>query len=244
MKFFNYPIKAISFSIICLHFILSAAPAVADNQSRMQQAIAQYKSAPNDLKSASTRSMIDELLLNPTAQRSLDASTKKMIEEQFDKNLDQQIIILASLAGIESTQEKIRLLAATKPLSADRRFGNDWAAKLMMARLGDQVSLSEILAIANSQNLHMRSTRVTIDFKYVPQLATLDFLKNQLFSDERLERIIETVPGSLVAKYAMASLAVLLKNFPLEYRDHFGYTDDEVILAREWISKQTEWKFR
>lgn len=235
--------KTAIFTIACLSFISSVAPASADNQSRMQSLTSQYKSTPNDLKGAITQIMIDELLLNPTAQRSLDISTKKIIEEQFNKDPEQETVILASLAGIESVQEKIRLLAASKPLSPDRQFGNDWAAKLMMARLGDQVSLNDILTIADKQDFHTKSIRVTIDFKYVPQIATLDFLRNQLFSDGRLSEI-DNGERPLAATYAMASLAVLLKNFPLDYREHFGYTDEEVMKAREWMSQQTEWKFR
>lgn len=236
--------RIVPYLIAFLSFMLSApSSAVAGNQSRMQNLISQYKSAPNDLKSASTRNMIDELLIDPTAHRSLDISTKKMIEERFNKNPEQQNIILASLAGIESAQEKIKALAA-KPIPKEDWFGTDWTARLMMARLGDQTSLNDIMTIANRQDLHKKSIIVAIDFKYVPQLTALDFLIKQLFSNERLESEIENGRGSLVAKYAISSLAVLLKNFPLEYRDHFGYTDDEVILAHEWISKQTEWKFR
>lgn len=227
----------------CLFFIIATVPAVADNQSRIQQIISQYKSAPSDLKGASTQNMINELLLNPSSRKALDSSTKEMIEEQFNQNLEAETIILASLAGVESAQEKIKLLAA-RPIPKEYWFGTDWAARLMMARLGDQVSLNNILTIANKQNLHAKSTTVTIDLKYVPQLTSLDFLKNQLFSDERLEPIKDTVPGSLVATYAASSLAIILQNFPLDYREDFSYSDDEVIQAREWMSQQTEWKFR
>lgn len=243
VNIFGYYIKTITFFIACLFFILATVHAVADNQSRIQQVISQYKSAPSDLKGASTQNMINELLLNPSSRKALDSSTKQIIKEQFNTNLGSETIILASLAGIESAQEKIKALAA-KPIPKEDWFGTDWAARLMMARLGDQTSLNDIMTIANRQDLHKKSIIVAIDFKYVPQLTALDFLIKQLFSNERLESEIENGRGSIVAKYAISSLAVLLKNFPLEYRDHFGYTDDEVILAREWISKQTEWKFR
>lgn len=207
MNTFNYPMRIVPCLIAFLSFMLSApSSAVADNQSRMQNLISQYKSAPNDLKSASIRNMIDELLIDPTAQRSLDISTKKMIEEQFNKNPEQQNIILASLAGIESAQEKIKKLAA-KPIPKEDWFGTDWTARLMMARLGDQTSLNDIMTIANREDLHKKSIIVAIDFKYVPQLTALDFLINQLFSNERLESEIENGRGSLVAKYAISSLA-------------------------------------
>lgn len=242
LNIFGYYIKATSLFIAYLALIFSEV-VLADTQSRMQNLTSQYKSAPSNLKGASTQNMINELLLNPKSRKTLDSSTKQIIEEQFNTNLGSETIILASLAGIESAQEKIKLIAA-KPIPKEDWFGTDWAARLMMARLGDQVSLNDILTIANRQNFHAKSTTVAIDFKYVPQLATLDFLKNQLFSDERLEPVKNTVPGSLAAKYAMPSLAVLLENFPLDYREDFSYSDAEVIQAREWMSKQTEWKFR
>lgn len=242
MNILNYYIRILILIIVCL-VLVYYKPVLADTQPRMQTLISQYKATPDNLKDASTQNLIIEILIKPESRKSLDLSTKKIIEEQFKQNPDSENMILAALVGIESAQEKIKEIAA-KPIPKEDWFGTDWAARLMMARLGDQASLNDILLIANRQNFHRKSTTVAIDFKYVPQINTLDFLKNQLFSDERLEPVKDTVPGSLAAKYAITSLAIILQNFPLDYREDFSYSNNEVIHAREWMDQQTEWKFR
>ncbi len=80
--------------------------------------------------------------------------------------------------------------------------------------------------------------------KYVPQPAAVEYLKDLLLSDERLDPFSPTIPGPLAATYAASSLAVLLEGFPVNYRNDYSYTDAEIRKCRRWIRAQTEWTFR
>jgi hypothetical protein len=165
----------------------------------------------------------------------------------FRQDIGRQTILLAGLAGVESVSDDLRLLAR-QPIrepSAGRFFGTpEWAANLVLARQGDSLSIGALLDCAREQDLHTQVVVVAVDFQYVPQPEVVAFLQAYLGSDERLEPVKSTVQGLPVANYAASSLARMLAGFPVEYREDYSYTDEEIRACRVWMSTQKELRFR
>ena len=170
-----------------------------------------------------------------------------MIEEQFHNNTTRETILLAGFAGIESLSDEIYSLAA-RPIEepqAGRFYGTKvWAANLVLARQGNSLSIAKLLDFAKKQDLHTRVVFILVDLQYVPQPEIVDFLRSYLDSDERLDSVKSTVKGILAANYAASSLARILLGFPVNYREDYSYSEEEIRACRIWMSKQKEWKYR
>ena len=226
---------------------VAAGVTAANAESALHTLTAEYLMAPNDEKSIATNNMIKALISDPSSTGVISADAKQTIEQEFNKYATRQNIILASLVNISSVEEKVRMLGSgpmRMPQSGRFDDTTQWAAKLMMARRGDQYSINDLLSFANEQDFHNKSIFVSTDFKYVPKLEIVEFLSEQLFSDERLESTKSSVLGVPAANYAASSLAVILKGFPVDYEEDFGYTEDDIVICRDWMIEQSEWKFK
>ena len=50
--------------------------------------------------------------------------------------------------------------------------------------------------------------------------------------------------GPLVAEYAIITLAKMLYGFAVDFKETYGYTEEEIQTCREWMSNQKEWQFK
>lgn len=186
-------------------------------------------------------------ILSSSSKVRVNNETKALIERQFRADINRETILLAGLAGVASLSDEIQFWAdrqISEP-EAGRFFGtNEWAANLVLARRGNALSLGKLLDFAEKQDFHTIATVVLVDLQYVPQPEVVDYLKKYLDSDERLEPVKPTVKGMLAANYAASSLARILEGFPLEYREDYSYSEQEIEACRVWMSKQKEWKTR
>jgi hypothetical protein len=236
--------------VVAAGVIVSASPVRAQG-APLGSSTTSIDQLTRDVTSTSTlvrNSSVNGLLraLSSSRQVNVSRQSRDTLERLFRQNVDRQTILLAGLAGVESVSDDLRSLAR-QPIrepSAGRFFGTpEWAAHLVLARRGDPQSLDALLDFARRQDLHTRVVVVAVDFQYVPQPEVVEFLQAHLESDERLEPVKTTVPGLPVANYAASSLARLLVGFPVEYREDYSYTDEEIRACRAWLSAQDQPKF-
>ena len=134
---------------------------------------------------------------------------------------------MAGFAGIESASDEINLLA-NKPIEepgSGRFYGtNEWAANLVMARRGNASSIAKLVDYAKKQDIHTQVVFILHDLQYIPQPEIVEFLKEYLDGDVRLEPLKPHLEGSLAATYAASSLAMILKGFPVNYREDYMFS--------------------
>lgn len=172
--------------------------------------------------------------------------TKSILEAEFLKDANKETILLAGLAGVDAVSKQIREMADAPIVEprAGRFFGTkEWAANLVQARNGDVASADKLLDFTKSQDLHTQVVFVAVDLKYAPHPAVVDYLGRILNSNERLEPVKATVKGMPVANYAASSLAKILKGFPVDYREDYSYSPQEIQSCRSWMAAQKEWNF-
>lgn len=214
----------------------------SDNIERLMRDV---RSGSTDVRNYSVKKAL--YVLSSSVNTKVSQETKRMIESQFHRHINRQTILLAGLAGVESLSGEINAFA-NQPVAEPRvgRFygTNEWAANLVVARQGSALSITKLLEFAEKQNLHTRVVFILVDLQYVPQPEIVDFLKSYLDSDERLEPVKAKDKGMPVANYAASSLARILQGFPVDYREDYSYSEEEIEVCRAWMSKQRGWMFR
>ncbi|MFH0910900.1 MAG: hypothetical protein V1918_05290 [Planctomycetota bacterium] len=154
--------------------------------------------------------------------------------------------MLPYLQGLLIDEEAYRASYEAGGLAGGLWYGTDsWQARLTRARLGVQEDIQKCLQLVESEkDEDRRVLRLLPDVGYIRQPAAIEYLKRYVYSEERLPRVKETAPGSPYAAYAIHVLCDALNNFPIRKDDGIGYTDDELVLCRQWLAEQTQWDIR
>lgn len=236
---------AVLLAAVCIVLPVQAGKATTDSTGDSVDRMLQILSTKSDADQgyAMTRALY---LLSSGKKTQVSNKTKELIGKLFDQDVNKETILLAGFAGVNSAHDQISYWAHRPIPEPDvgSFFGtNEWAANLVLARQGDADSIEKLLDTAHKQDLHTLVVFVLVDFQYVPQSAIVEFLKQYLDSNERLEPVKSTVEGMPVAYYAASSLARMLKGFPVDYREDYSYSMNDIQKCRAWMSRQKEWKF-
>ena len=151
---------------------------------------------------------------------------------------DEDAIVLAGTAQVQSLRERLRQLSAS---------GN-WKAALSLARLGDEVALQQVIAKFNSQPTIDKRVDLLNELAFTRQPQAVAIIASYLFTDERAPKAGDFV-GAPYAEKALYFLKVALADFPKKGEkivvDALNRTltrkvsdAEEIKAAREWLREQ------
>lgn len=182
-----------------------------------------------------------------------NSQTKTLIRQSLmkDRHIDQKSLVL--IVGVANIREELPRLK--KLLIDEVAYKNDpnsftkwyytlgWKARLARARMGVEEDINRCIELVETEKFKgLGALNLLHDLAYIRQPATIDVLKEYVFSDERLSPVKPTAPGEPVAAYVIDILADCISNLPIKKRDGRGYKQDEIELCRKWMSEQTEWE--
>lgn len=232
-------------SALILIYMAPSAPALSNPGAARIEKLAEGLQGSEVQKETSQEALLSAL--SSSKEPAVSEKTKSIIEAEFLKEANRETVLLAGLAGVDSVLEQIREIAEA-PISAPeagRFFGTkEWAANLIITRNGDHTAANKLIEFAKTQDLHTQVVFVAVDMKYAPHPRVVEYLAGMLDSNERLEPVKPTVKGMPVANYAASSLAKMLKNFPVDYREDYSYSPKEIEACRDWMAAQKELNFR
>lgn len=153
------------------------------------------------------------------------------------------IVLLIRLVGRLKMMERREELErfAAKPVDGDYEEA-PWAARLALARMGDEAALSEVIrTVRGEEEIVTRATKLFGDLAYTRQPAAFDVLVEYLRSKERLPQLKDTVPGTPEALHAAHEIAEHAVGAPLAPDD---VDETEIDTIRRWAEAQSSWSFR
>jgi len=174
-----------------------------------------------------------------------DAESKKIVEHMVVEppNPAPDAIRLAGIIGGNVIEDR---LATLRSRPEERRvwYGTIvWASNLAMARLGDATSIAYCVdRVKGEKDVVLRAGRLFNDMVYMHNPAGVALLKDALFSEERLPPVINNVPGTLIAQYALDLLAQIIEEFPIKRASPGGYSPEQLETARQWMQSHPELK--
>jgi hypothetical protein len=149
---------------------------------------------------------------------------------------------LVRLVGHLQMSERREQLAAIAQQPVDGYGRPPWVARLVLARMGDDEALREVIATVRAEpEIVTRATVLFADLAYTRQPAAFDVLREYLHSEERLPQLKDTVPGAPEARYAATAFAQHAVGCPVSGDD---VRDADVPTIRTWADAQTSWDLR
>ncbi|OFZ45397.1 MAG: hypothetical protein A2504_09885 [Bdellovibrionales bacterium RIFOXYD12_FULL_39_22] len=157
-----------------------------------------------------------------------------------------EVIRLIGIVELHEALPRLRKLVENNQLGDRPPLGyhnnNTWAALMALARMGDDISLTEMLhKIQQEQDIIVKVTFLLMDLAYTRRPEAYNVLRQYLNSYQRLPQVKETVPGRLAAAYVAAAFSKYLTGFPIIETD---FSELQVAQARDWANAQTQWRFK
>ena len=154
-----------------------------------------------------------------------------------------EVIRVIGVAEIEAVRPRLEKEAEQLPEQAEEEpmyATNAWAARLALARMGDQARLRQVMAaVEDTSDDVIRATVLLQDVGYTKQPAAYSLIRDYLLSDARLPSVKESDPGRLEACYAAAVLSEHIVNCPIRETD---FTEEQVMQLRPWAKQQESWQ--
>lgn len=192
------------------------------------------------VKESETLLLAYEWLLQLSYKVNLTDVSNGFLPMLNNKYLSHEDIVLLGVFEVDGFKPILdELFAATQKGATDSKqktsSNASWAILIMQARYGNKDAIKRVLSeLESNYDDIIRVTQRFKDLKLIPNHEVRDYLLNYLFSEKRLPRIKDNVPGSLYATYAAQALAVVDKNFPIK-KERFKEAD--IIKIRQWYEQ-------
>jgi hypothetical protein len=173
-----------------------------------------------------------------------------MLELAFRNDPTKENLLLAEIAGVEWIDQEVEKYAEGRieqPTSGMFYGTLPWAANLVRARRGNDESLQKVLAESRAADVQSQVVFLLGELAYVPRPEVVEYIAGFVFSEERLAPLKPTDKGLLHAQYAAAALSRMLAGSPIPYREDYSYSDEEIVVLRNWLRKtqaERNWKFK
>lgn len=197
------------------------------------------KISHND-KNRLSRSIMQYILEND-----IDAENHKLISFAFqDKVADNRYFIeLVYMAHIEGCNEYIEDLSSKKisfrNIDSIKESGA-WGAKLILAKTMRGKYIDNVLHVISNIDDEWKRIILLEDLESIKDEKVIFFLVPFLNSNQRMPQLKPALPGEFYARRAALVLKKMLVGFPAG-----NYYDlNDIMLCREWLSKQTIFQFK
>jgi hypothetical protein len=142
------------------------------------------------------------------------------------------------------TRELQGLAADSQTLNSPLRdgAGMPWAARLSLARMGDDAMLDRVIEqVQREKDTIVRATKLFPDLAFTRRSRAMDELRRQLDSVERLPSLRPGDVGMPVAGYAAEALCSAVQGSPDMIS---GATPDAIAKVQAWAASVTDWQMR
>lgn len=161
-----------------------------------------------------------------------------------DEYLKYNFILLAGVADLQDQEQRLeQIIDEYESNNRERSMmwhgRKSWAAKLALARMGNEQYMQEWIKGVEAEPLAGR--RVTVLLKhlaYMRQEPAIVVLQKYLDSDKKLPPACHGIGGQSYARRALQLLTPILNDFPVKV-DRFGlYKSTDITTARQWMKTQ------
>jgi hypothetical protein len=176
------------------------------------------------------------------------AEAKDLVTKALaDPSVTYGTILLAGWLEVEAARGRLRELAKHRFDGTDEGGDLDtpWAAVLALARMGDAQALQHLVKrVRNEKNDMKRATTLVTDLAYVGRPEAVRLLVETVLSNKRLPPLGPWAVGEPFGMRALGPLARVVEGFPLEAKDDYQYSIDDLARARTWLQKQQTLKLK
>ncbi len=185
-------------------------------------------------------------------EKDFGAEARERIRESIQVKLPGKAVILAcGVSGLDEVLPRLKELLVDEEKLGGGEYPTEWCdsrgwyARLARARMGVKEDIEKCIELVDSiGNVHFRMVTMRKDIGYIRQPEAIEYLRAYFMSDLKMRPTNPVLKAEPVAQYLMPALIDSLEGFPIKKDRASSYSEEEIEEAREWMSKQEEWKIK